>query len=90
MSPGDSEPRARAHDGPYPLDLSSRGASCGEKPSDPAYVYEVSRTAPGSILWRLRIYEPDGIVQVCPQRMVWARTLEDAIGVAMRAIKALR
>lgn len=90
MSPRDSEPRARAHEGPDPLDLSSRGASCGEKASDPAYVYEVRRTAPGSILWRLRIYEPDGIVQVCPQRMVWARTLEDAIGVAMRAIKALR
>lgn len=71
-------------------DLSRRGASCGEKANDPAYVYDLRRTAPGSFLWRLRIYEPDGIVQACPPRMVWARTLEDAIGVATRAIEALR
>lgn len=48
--------------------------------------YLVTRTAPGSIVWRLRIYEPCGVVQACPERMIWARTIGDAMRVAERVI----
>lgn len=89
MSHRDQEPHARPHEDDAAQDLSSRAASEPEKDSNNTLVYELRRTGPGSVIWRLRAYESDG-TQILPTRMIWARTLDDAKAIAERAIEAMR